>query len=116
MQVNQEAVQHARELVEQGKYITDSDWRKDQPSVDEENYFLEKHGWHEYSKWYLGLDANEHVHAKGHYTFPFGDFKKVHRAGLIAARQRAGQYQYDEIEKAAGMLLEMIDEREAEKA
>jgi hypothetical protein len=48
---------------------------------------------------------------KGHYEFPYGDFKKVHRCGLISAESRAGQYKHFDIEKAAHHLHEMIDAR-----
>ena len=116
MRLNRDALKHAKELIEQGKYVSHSDWAKDQPSRDEENYFVEKHGWIDYSLWHLGNDMTRTVYTKDYYTFPIGDFKKVHRAGLVAARQRAGQYQYADIEKYAADLLAMIDEREAEKA
>jgi len=43
-----------------------------------------------------------------------GDFRKVHRDGLIAAKQRAAQNDYTDIEQAADELLEMIDKREAQ--
>jgi len=115
MRLNRDALNHAKELVEQGKYVTDSDWSKAQPSADEENDFQTKHGWIDYSNWYLGNDMTQTVYTKGYYHFPYGDFDKVHRDGLIAVKQRAAQYYYSDIEKAADELLQMIDEREREK-
>ena len=46
---------------------------------------------------------------KGRYEFPFGDFTKVHRCGVISLESRAAQYDHDEIAKAAKALLELID-------
>jgi len=45
---------------------------------------------------------------KGRYAFPFGDFEKVHRDGLNSAKQRAAQYEHDEIERAANDLLQKL--------
>ena len=41
--------------------------------------------------------------------FPYSDFEKVHRCGVLAAESRAGQYKYDDIEHAAAHLHGMID-------
>jgi hypothetical protein len=112
MKLNQSAVTHARKLIKDGKYVVHSEWSEAQPSADEENKFLDKHKWGEYGEWHLGIHTDETRNTKEHYGFPFGDFKKVHRSGVIAAKQRAAQNNYDEIEKAADALLEMINERE----
>jgi hypothetical protein len=41
---------------------------------------------------------------------PFGDFRDVHRSGLLAAESRAGQYGHRHIELAAAHLLGMSEE------
>jgi hypothetical protein len=41
--------------------------------------------------------------------FPYSDFSKVNRCGVIAAETRAGQYKYNDIEQAAASMHEMID-------
>ncbi len=109
MKLNKQALEHAKKLVRDGKYVKDTDWGESQPSADEENRFLDQHDWKEYGKWYLGLDTDENEETKGHHNFPYGDFKRVHREGVIAAKQRAAQYDYHDIEKAADELLEMMD-------
>jgi hypothetical protein len=75
----------------------------------------ESEGWDYYGKWFLGIEEDEPEDQKERYSFPYGDFEKVHRDGLIAAQQRAGQYDHDDIEKAADELTAMIDEREGEE-
>jgi creatinine amidohydrolase/Fe(II)-dependent formamide hydrolase-like protein len=111
MRLNKAALQHAKKLIEDGKVDMDSDWSKEQPSSDDENKYRDQHGWDEYGKWFLAIDPDENEETKGRHKFPYGDFKKVHRDGVIAAKQRAAQYDYGEIEKAADQLLEMIDSR-----
>jgi hypothetical protein len=103
--------EHAKSLVEQGRIVADDrdDWSEHQPTADEENRFIEEHGWSEYGRWHLGVDDEAGAETKAHYKFPYGDFEKVHRCGLLAAKSRAGQYDYDEIEKAVAHLHGMLD-------
>jgi hypothetical protein len=111
VKLSRSAYSNARALIEDGKVVVDErdDWSEHQPSADDENRFLEKHGWAEYAKWYLGVDDEENEETKGRYKFPYGDFAKVHRCGLLAAESRAGQYDYTDIRDAAARLLELID-------
>jgi hypothetical protein len=111
--LNRAAFKHAKSLIEAGRYVFDQRdaWSEHQPSTQQENEFIERHGFDEYSKWHLGINDEKKEHTKGRYEFPYGDFKKVHRCGVIAAESRAGQYKHFDIEKAAADLHEMIDER-----
>jgi len=79
------------------------------PSAEQENEFIRRHGLNEYAKWHLGIDDEKDEHTKGRYKFPYGDFKNVHRCGVISAESRAGQYKYDDIESAAAHLHGMLD-------
>ena len=56
------------------------------------------------------MDRTENAETKGAYSFPFGDFRKVHRSGVIAGESRAGQYDHDEIRDALKALLALIDD------
>ena len=47
-------------------------------------------GWTEYSHWHLGIDKQENAETKGAYSFPFGDFRRVHRSGVISGREPGG--------------------------
>lgn len=109
LKLNNSAVQNAKSLIKSGKIDFDSDWSEAQPSADQENDFLDEHNWDEYGAWYLGIHTDESEQTKGRFGFPYGDFNNVHRDGVIAAKQRAAQYDYSDIEKAADELLEMID-------
>ena len=48
--------EHAKALVEEGKVVLDErdDWSEHQPSAEEENEFIRRHGLPEYGKWHLG--------------------------------------------------------------
>jgi hypothetical protein len=67
-------------------------WSEHRPSAQAENEFIRLHGFPEYGKWYLGINDEKPEETKGHYEFPYGDFRDVHRCGLLSAESRAGQY------------------------
>ncbi|WP_324670730.1 hypothetical protein [Hymenobacter sp. GOD-10R] len=111
-ELNPQAVKYARKLIEEGKIKNDEgQWGEHNPDSDEENKFLEKHEIEEYGNWHLGLDSDKGEDTKGRYKFPYGDFKTVHRDGLIAAKERAAQQGYADIEKAADELLQALEQQ-----
>jgi hypothetical protein len=109
--LNKAAYDQAKALIEQGKVVRDDrdDWSEAAPTAAEENAFLEKHGYDEYAKWHLGVDESKSEETKGRYSFPYGDFAKVRRGGVISLESRAAQNDHDEIAKAAKDLLNRID-------
>src|SRR5258708_26319485 len=111
VKLNKQAFEHATELIEQGKFVFDEKdmWSEHQPPTQDENEYIREHGFGEYAQWFLGIDSNEDEDNKGRYKFPYGDFEKVHRCGVLAAESRAGQYKYDDMEDAAAHLHGMID-------
>ena len=46
---------------------------------------------------------------KARYGFVCGDFRRVHRSGLIACQYRAAEWRHKEIELAAHELLQLLD-------
>ena len=107
--VNRRAVAHIRKLIEGRRYVLDSDWGESQPSADDENRFLERHSWKEYGDWHLGLTRDATDETKARYAFVVGDFKRVHRTGLIACQYRAAEWRHKEVELAAHRLLQLLD-------
>lgn len=107
--VNEDAVKHARKLIDDGKVDTDTEWSDAAPSADDENDEIDKHGYEGFAAWHLAVDPDASEETKKRYAFPYGDFAKVNRAGLIHAKQRASQNDHDAIEKAADDLLEHLD-------
>jgi hypothetical protein len=68
------------------------------------------HGWDECANWHLGLDDEASEHTKARYKFPYGDFARVHRCGVLSAEVRAGRNNYRDIEAAAVQLRDMMDD------
>jgi len=111
VKLNVAAFEYAKELIKQGHVVADcrGAWEEHQPSAEAENEFIRMHGVGEYAKWHLGIDDRYAENTKRRFKFPYGDFKNVHRCGVLAAQSRAGQYSYYEIENAAAQLKAMID-------
>jgi hypothetical protein len=110
--LNEHSFAFAQDLVKNGNVIKDQrdDWSEHQPSTQQENEFIEAHGWDEYACWHLGTDDEASEHTKARYKYPYGDFKKVHRCGLLAAEVRAARLKHRDIEEASIRLRDLIDE------
>jgi hypothetical protein len=111
IRLNHVAFEFAAQLIKQGHAINDrtGGWGEHRSPADEENEFIKIHGFAEYAKWYLGIDDRYPQNTKRRYKFPYGDFKNVHRCGLLAIQARARQYGYGEIQQAAAELERAVD-------
>lgn len=109
--VNADAVKHARELIAAGSYDDTTEWSDAAPSADDANSEIDKASFAEFAQWHLAINPDASEGTKGSLAFPYGDFKKVNRAALIHAKQRAAQNNHDDVEKAAAELLERLDSK-----
>jgi hypothetical protein len=50
---------------------------------------------------------------KAGFGFVYGDFRRVHRTGLIACQYRAAEWRHKEVELAAHDLLQALDSKRA---
>jgi hypothetical protein len=107
--VNPEALAHAERLIDARQYVLRSDWGDVQPSAAQENAYLESHSWEDYARWHLGLTEGANDETKARHAFVFGDFRRVHRSGIIACHYRAAEWRHKEIELAAHDLLQRLD-------
>jgi hypothetical protein len=107
--VNKAAVERARRLIDARQYVLTSDWGQVQPDAAAGNAYLESHTFDEYAEWHLGLTEGATEHTKARYAFVYGDFRRVHRTGLIACVYRAAEWRHKEIELAAHDLLQHLD-------
>ena len=107
--VNPAAVEKARALIDAQQYVLESEWGDVQPGADAQNAFLEKHSWEEYASWHLGLTEGANDETKARYAFVYGDFRRIHRIGLIACVYRASEWRHKEVELAAHDLLQHLD-------
>jgi hypothetical protein len=107
--VNPAGVARARELIAARQYVLDSEWGEVQPRAADENAYLEKHGWDDYAGWHLGLTEGANDDTKARYGFVYGDFRRLHRMGLIACMYRAAEWRHKAVELAAHELLQELD-------
>jgi hypothetical protein len=111
--VNERALARARRLIRARQYVLTSDWGDVQPKAEDEKRFLESHSWDEYAEWHLGLTEGASEETKARYAFVYGDFRRLHRTGLIACHYRAAEWRHKEIELAAHDLLQLLDQSSA---
>jgi hypothetical protein len=109
--VNKRALEHAHRLIEARQYVLRSDWGEVQPSAKDENAYLKTHSWNEYAEWFLGLTEGATEETKGRHAFVFGDFKRIHRSGIIACHYRAAEWRHKAVELAAHELLQALDRK-----
>ena len=107
--MNEAGVAKAKSLIDSRQYVLRSRWADVQPSADDENAFLDAHTWEEYGEWHLALTEGARDETKARYAFVFGDFRRLHRMGLIACHYRAAEWNHKEIELAAHDLLQYLD-------
>ena len=108
--VNDSGVERARRLIDGRQYVLDSEWGDVQPGADDENAYLESRSWDEYGEWHLALTDGATEETKARYGFVYGDFRRIHRSGLIACQYRAAEWKHKTIELAAHELLQLLDE------
>jgi len=111
--VNERALARARRLIRARQYVLTSDWGDVQPKAEDENRFLALHSWEEYAEWHLGLTEGAEQETKARHAFVYGDFRRLHRTGLIACHYRAAEWRHKEIELAAHDLLQLLDRTSA---
>lgn len=111
--LNRAGVERAKRLIAARQYVLDSDWGEVQPRADDENRYLESHGWDDYAAWHLGLTDGATDGTKARYAFVFGDFRRIHRSAIIACHFRAAEWRHKAIELAAHELLQELDARSA---
>lgn len=103
--VNRRGVAKARELIDRHQYRIRSRWADVQPRAAEQNAFLDDHTWEEYGSWHLALTDGASDETKARYAFVFGDFRRLHRMGLIACYYRAAEWEHTDVMVAAHKLL-----------
>ena len=99
--LNKAAVERARQLIDARQYVLNSDWGAAQPDAAAGNAYLKNHSWDEYAEWHLGLTDGANDGTKARYAFVYGDFRRLHRTGLIACVYRAQEWRHKDVELAA---------------
>jgi hypothetical protein len=92
--LNDVAVRHAKQLIDARQYVLRSRWQNVQSRAKEQNAYLKTHSWDEYAAWHLGLTEGADQEAKARYAYVYGDFRRLHRRGLIACHYRAAEWRH----------------------
>jgi hypothetical protein len=111
--VNRRGVAKARALIDAHQYRVRSRWADVQPRADDQNAFLKNNSWQDYGSWHLALTDGKSDDTKARYAFVFGDFRRLHRMGLVACYYRAAEWEHTEIMVAAHKLLLHLDKSKA---
>jgi hypothetical protein len=111
--LNDAGVEKARALIDARQYRIRSRWVDVQPRAAERNAFLASHSWEEYGAWHLALKEGAAEETKARHAFVYGDFRRLHRMGLIACHYRAAEWGHKQIELAAHDLLQHLDRSRA---
>jgi hypothetical protein len=109
--VNPDAVIFARKLIDSRQYVLRSDWGRVQPTARDQNAYLKSHSFDEYARWHLGLTDGAADHTKARYAFVVGDYRRLHRMGLVACLYRAAEWRHASILAAAYELLQYLDSK-----
>ena len=109
--VNDAGVARARELIDKRQYVLDSEWG-DVPAqrATRRTNTSSITPWEEYAAWHLGLTEGANEETKARYAFVYGDFRRIHRSGLIACVYRAAEWRHKGVELAAHDLLQHLDQ------
>ena len=106
--VNPKAVARAEQLIDARQYVLDSDWGACSRGRRRERLPREALV-EDYARWHLGLTEGATDETKARYAFVYGDFRRIHRTGLIACVYRAAEWRHKEVELAAHDLLQRLD-------
>ena len=61
--------------------------------------------------WHLGLTDGATHDTKARFAFVMGDFRRIHRSGIIACHYRAAEWRHKAVELAAHDLLQRLDRK-----
>jgi hypothetical protein len=111
--VNEKAVARARGLIESRQYVLNSDWGRCSRGQLRKTHTspLTRGRSTANGIWVSPKDLPRTPKAR--YAFVYGDFRRIHRTGLIACHYRAAEWRHKEIELAAHELLQLLDESSA---
>lgn len=107
--VNQAGLHKAESMIESHHYDLHTPWSEAAPSAADGNAEIERHGWDGYGEWHLAIDTEASEETKDRYGFPFGDFKRLNRAAVVHAKQRASQNGHEEVTEVADRILTKLD-------
>src|SRR5436305_13871729 len=99
-EVNDDAVKHAKKLIDDGAFDDETPWSDAAPSAKDANEEIDSESYDEFARWHLAVDTDASQRTQGPHRFPYGDFPNVNRAAPIHPQQRAAPNDHPALEKA----------------
>lgn len=109
--LNRPALEHARRLLDDEQYAINTVWEHNAPTEEQRAAYKAAYGEAALGLWYLAVERDAGGNAI--YTLPYGDFRKLHRSGVVAAYKRAIQLNAADVEAGARELLDLLDRMNA---
>ncbi|MCS7070537.1 MAG: hypothetical protein NZM00_03470 [Anaerolinea sp.] len=106
LKINPPGVAHALHLVKTGHYTINTIWENNRPTEAQQQAYQAENGEDELARWYLARDDDG-------YTLPHGDFRRVHRSAVVAAKRAAEAQGLPELVAAADEILDLFDRMNA---
>ena len=98
LKLNKKGYENARKLIREGHFVGDErdDWSEHAPSTQKQNEFLEKHGFKEYEKWFLGIDDEKSEEASAQLRVGYRDVSLTVNGVPVADPQRPVSFVFPE--------------------
>ena len=109
-EANEAAVTYVRKLIDARQYVLDSDWGDGAARVPRRRTPTWSGTPGRSTRLAPRPDRGRDDETKARYAFVYGDFRRVHRSGLIACVYRASEWRHKDVELAAHELLQQLDE------
>ncbi|MFQ3568540.1 MAG: hypothetical protein SNJ59_16250 [Aggregatilineales bacterium] len=109
--LNQPALEYARRLLDDEQYAINTVWEHNAPTEEQSSAYKAMHGEAAFKLWYLAIERDANGNAI--YMLPYGDFRKLHRSGVVAAYKRAIQLNAADVAAGARELLDLLDRMNA---
>lgn len=97
------AADYLLKQVEDGKWALNTQWVSNAPTPEQAETYRQQHGDDALRLWYLATDE------AGQPALPAGDFNRVHRSGVVAAKRLAERAGAPDIVEAADEILDLFD-------
>ena len=111
---NERAVEHARKLIDARQYVLRQPLgRRPAPAPSSRTRTWRRTPGRSTPRGISGSPTGANDETKARYAFVYGDFRRVHRMGLIACHYRAAEWRHKDVELAAHDLLQYLDDKSA---
>lgn len=103
LKLNRAAADFLRQQAETGNWALNTQWVSNAPTAEQQEAYRAANGDDGLRLWFLATDE------QGNPVLPAGDFRRVHRSGVVAAKRLAERAGAPDIVEAADEILDIFD-------